>query len=512
MEQAEPAIATVPDDLIIRILNRSDEAGAIQLQLALVSRRWANLICQAIRTLRLAGPQLHAALQVGFAAFPSFKRLLLGFYSGSALPCGFGSSLKGITVLTLCCLDNITSLPCCLHEMTQIKSLRLEILKSLKTIPACFGRLTSLRRLIIYQCPELQDIPGSVSQLTNLTCLLTDIASQHIPPSVESLPRLLLLSIHCARLQRLPAGFLGLKFLDLCVEGQAPDLSITPVAPDNLPSLEGLQLRGDFQRLPTAMWELKALKSLVFRGVRGLVQLPESISSLQRLSQLYVLDTGLKSLPATITSIRTLKMLVIQGDGFESLPLSAAWSLDLLHVAGCTALEKLESSAGSLHVKVLRTNCVQLSNGSDWDEIFEGVQELEVQCCGSWRPGTHCAGCPVPDSIGNLSQLTTLKLPWCIISFSTRMARLSKLSTLVWCTRNHASTCSSWSKECETCRGYGNLDEHPQRAAAAAKTAMALLKLPQLSKTSKIHLREECLRFLKVESPSISPRTSKSCS
>lgn len=555
LQPATASIADVPEVLVIRILASAHRSGAFRLRLALVSRRWTVLTCQSVKTLRLSGSQVEAALQTGFSEYPFLRRLRLEECPLTSFPPDFGSSsLKSLEVLKLVDSDHISSLPCSLHELTRLKVLQLDNLEALETIPSCFGCLTSLHTITISWCPELKELPDSISRLTNLTKLESDVPTKGIPQAVQSLPNLVMLRlsnegivedstfpnittdmpklkrfsfqeefddvravhlsatlsrvsrlehldldgiwvqgslpaflgdlprlaylrISCEHLHSLPRGFEALKTLDLEVRNQAPELSGDALSYYSFYYLEVLNLRGGFERLPSAVGQLKALKTLSLEDVENLIELPESISGLRSLRQLCLRDAkALASLPTTLTNITGLRELKI-GGALKSIPVSLAWRLDILDVSYCKDLEKLESSAGPLHVKKLCTSCIQLSNGSDWGRILKGVHHLDVKCS-KWSWSLTCTGCRVPDAIGSLPGLAILHLPRCILHFSPHMALLTNLSSLEWETRG--------------------LEEQPQRAQAVAQSAMALLKLPKLSQHSKSALKKKCLHILKV--------------
>ena len=141
--------------------------------------------------------------------------------------------------------------------------------KNLKSLPTSVCKLESLEYLSLSGCSKLENFPEMMEEMENLKELLLDGTSiEGLPSSIDRLKGLVLLNLrNCKNLVSLPKG----------------------------------------------MCTLTSLETLIVSGCSQLNNLPRTLGSLQRLSQLHADGTTITQPPDSIVLLRDLQVLIYPG-------------------------------------------------------------------------------------------------------------------------------------------------------------------------------------------------------
>ncbi|XP_034677016.1 disease resistance protein RUN1-like isoform X2 [Vitis riparia] len=213
-----------------------------------------------------------------------------------------------------------------------------------------FGGVSEQMWLIFYPKVAIQKSCGS-NQFTSLTasfvgsysnfkvikCGLQPIYAQD--PMVQTAD----VDVSCLECQR------NEENRNLCFKGQ----TINQLPIEYPSEVETLCLRDckNLESLPTSIWELKSLKSLVCSNCSQLQCFPESLENMGNLRELHLNGTAIKKLPSSIDYMNKLEVLNLEScQNLETLPESICnlCSLEVLHVSHCSKLHKWPQNLGTL--------------------------------------------------------------------------------------------------------------------------------------------------------------------
>ncbi|XP_020409243.1 TMV resistance protein N isoform X2 [Prunus persica] len=269
----------------------------------------------------------------------------------------------------------------------KLKVLILDECKSIKCLPSAL-EMDSLEYFSFWGCSKVKKIPEFGEHMQNLKSIYLDrTAIEQIPSSIEHLVGLDYLCIsYCKSLLGLPSAICNLKSLRT-LDGNG--CSKVDKLPGEMESLEELNLYGSGMREPlVVMKNLKILNlsgSVASRDGSGWGVDPERwglvLSSLNRLGSLTDLDLsfcniGEGAIPDDIGCLSSLKELDLRGNKFVSLPSSIRFLSELqsLRLQRCKRLEQLPDlppKRSSLFVHV--DDCTSLKRLSDPSKLSEGA-------------------------------------------------------------------------------------------------------------------------------------------
>jgi internalin A len=275
---------------------------------------------------------------------------------------------------------------------------------NLTTLPPSLERLTQLEVLTVSHA-QLQSLPNVIAQLTNLQKL--DVSFNQIkslPDWIGGLTELRILDLSSNNLESLPfslAHLTKLEVLDLS-SNQLVDL---PESVRKLKSLISLDTsRNPLTTLPSWIGELKKLQSLFVIGPH-LMTLPESMRHLTRLTTLHLVNIGLVRLPWYLAELGELRTLNLTGNRITKLP---EWvdqwrklqSLQLYNNKLKTLPETLGNLENLTWLYVANNELMTLPESVGQLVSLENldVEENQVQF--------------LPDSIGQLTNLRRLDLSY----------------------------------------------------------------------------------------------------
>ncbi|XP_037494421.1 LOW QUALITY PROTEIN: TMV resistance protein N [Jatropha curcas] len=302
-----------------------------------------------------------------------------------------------------------------------LKLLNLKDCSNLQNFPSEI-RTSSLEILILSGCSKLQTFPAIKGDMDRLSELyLDDTAIQALPPSIEKLTGLVLLSArNCAHLQLLPCNFgNGLKHLRTIYFSGCSHLNQLLEKLEKLENLEELDVGGTkITHPPLSICSFVKLKMLSFHrcegfpfvNIRGTMQEELDRDNIRKcffrsLSYLTSLDLSYcnlddVSIPTELGMLYSLKKLNLSGNNFSRLPPETiANYLEVICLADCNGLSSLPPlpcniywieapncpELVSVHVPKLNNlcmmgfnfiNCFRLGNGNATTIAVELLRQL----------------------------------------------------------------------------------------------------------------------------------------
>ncbi|KDP46541.1 hypothetical protein JCGZ_08513 [Jatropha curcas] len=271
-----------------------------------------------------------------------------------------------------------------MHDLVQQRGW--EIVRQPETDPGKWTRFeihtSSLEILILSGCSKLQTFPvikGDMDRLSEL--YLDDTAIQALPPSIEKLTGLVLLSArNCAHLKHLPCNFgNGLKHLRTIYFSGCSHLEQLLEKLEKLENLEELDVGGTtITHPPLSICSLVKLKVLSFHrcegfpfvNIRGTMQEELDRDNIRKcffrnLSYLTSLDLSYcnlddVSIPTELGMLYSLKKLNLSGNNFSRLPPETiANYLEVICLADCNGLSSLPPLPCSIYW-IEAPNCPEL--------------------------------------------------------------------------------------------------------------------------------------------------------
>ncbi|KAK4580835.1 hypothetical protein RGQ29_024473, partial [Quercus rubra] len=352
------------------------------------------------------------------------------------------TGVPNLEKLTLSCCENLRELHPSIGILKKLVLLHLNSCLNLMCLPNTICSLKSLECLDLSYCSNIDNLPENLGNLKGLKQLdLKGTAIKELPPSIEGLATLTLLTLHSNKnLVRLPSTICSLSSLQRLFLHQlnlkyCKNLVCLPNTICSLSSLRRLNLCGcsNFDNLPENLGNLKGLCELDLSGT-AIKEFPSSIEGLMTLNLLNLKDCkNLVCLPNTICSLSSLRRLNLCGcSNFDNLPenlgnLKGLCELDLCGTAikefpssieGLTSLISLtllycnklvclpNTTCGfKFHGALDLSTCSRFKNLPENPWIIEGLGMLDLS-------GTAIE--EMPSSIGCLTNLTALTLRYCI--------------------------------------------------------------------------------------------------
>ncbi|KAL4607616.1 hypothetical protein ACB092_09G188500 [Castanea dentata] len=318
------------------------------------------------------------------------------------LPENLGN-VKGLKMLDLS-RTAIKELPSSIERLTSLTSLNIHGCGDLVCLPNTTCGFKFQGALDLSTCSRFKNLPENPWIIEDLGMLdLSETAIEEIPSSIGCLTKLTALTLRfCINLVRLPSTICSLKllnFLDLCGCIKFNNL---PVNIGNLKCLKWLDLCWtDIKEVPSSIVLLKKLKLLHISqwklsefycmpvtpakmarfwnflprspllslslycslptspGPMGL--LFPSLSGLQSLTNLGLIECNLLSIHNDIGCLSSLVQLDLSGNNFVSLPesMSQLYNLRRLYLEGCKSLRSLESVPFTID-SIIANNCTSL--------------------------------------------------------------------------------------------------------------------------------------------------------
>lgn len=273
----------------------------------------------------------------------------------------------------------LPGLPDTLFEITEVESLKLELLKDV-TIPASISQLTSLQELCLIHCPiklqlaalnnlrdclkvlrlsfeGLEQIPMWMYALNgleelHLTGSLTHEVSRNASlDTLRGLKNLRVLTLRC-RLAKIPASVsdTGEQLQRLCIYNEGTKLQAFSSL-KKLGNLTSLELVGcELERIPSAVFSLANLQELDMKENK--LSSVEEIMSLQhcrRLVTLRLWHNALLYVPEHISKLRALETLDLSWNKIRKLPGRLFYCTKLRHLdVSHNGLSSLPAEVGIL--------------------------------------------------------------------------------------------------------------------------------------------------------------------
>lgn len=244
---------------------------------------------------------------------------------------------------------NFEQIPLSLFKLVYLEELVINI-APLKFIPKDISRLKNLKVLMIIYT-DITDIPEEISELTNLRVLnLTGNKISNIPPHIRSLKNLEELILYDNQISDIPENMDGLERLKVLNLGANRSLNVDqallafskcPVI--SILNLEGIEMfhlpviiaeyknlrelyvyNNNLETIPAEIDNLQNLEILNLGESRGafnkISHLPESLSNLQKLRELYISNNNLTQIPECIFNLRSLEVLDLSYNQIREVP------------------------------------------------------------------------------------------------------------------------------------------------------------------------------------------------
>ncbi|XP_052292968.1 disease resistance protein Roq1-like isoform X1 [Citrus sinensis] len=329
---------------------------------------------------------------------------------------------------------------------------------SLTTLPGKIF-MESLETLVLSGCSKLKkfpDIVGGMECLQGLRLDGTDI--KELPLSIELLSKLVLLDLNnCKNLKSLPRNISAFKCLstlnlsgtskfrefpeitgrvehlsNLHLEGTA--IRELPVSIELLSGLVLLNLKDcrNLETLPITTGSLKCLKTLVLSGCSKIVKFPESVISMEDLSELFLDRTSITEVPSSIELLTKLRLLNLNDcKTLVRLPssINGLKSLKTLNLSGCFKLENVPETLGQVEsLEKLDISGTAIRQPPSSIFLIKNLKELSCRGCkgspssASWflrfpvnliRRSSDPVALSLPSSLSGLCSLTKLDISYC---------------------------------------------------------------------------------------------------
>ncbi|WIA10583.1 hypothetical protein OEZ85_010767 [Tetradesmus obliquus] len=357
----------------------------------------------------------------------------------ATLPESFSTQLTGLQQLQLTC-TNLTSLPCEISELSQLRVLRLRCAAQLQQLPEEVGSMPDLQELQLGELWQPLLLPASLSSHEALTCLHICVCTSYgnedgdepahpytmvdglCAASMQSLQQLLLqrcsfpagLELGGGSLQQLTMKHCRVGSVDLSGATSLQQLRLADVADlqhihgvEDLCCLSVLDIRDcrSAQPLPAAAWQqLQQLQEMRLWDVGDLLGCLRS-SNLRGLSSVTSMDISLASalseLPASFTALSSLQELRLRWVDLTALPAArdGLQSMRTLRLRECSKLSSIGPISSLTQLSI--HGCGKLKRLPGLAGM-SSLQELDICRCGALEQ--------LPNSISQLTQLTRLHL------------------------------------------------------------------------------------------------------
>ncbi|KAM5551413.1 hypothetical protein ABKV19_026312 [Rosa sericea] len=234
-------------------------------------------------------------------------------------------------------------------------------------------------------CEGIKKLPNSIWKLYSLTSLnLSGTSIEGLPSSIECLSGLeFLLLTDCERFVSLPTSIYKLKSLARLHLSGCSSFENFPEILEPMELLGNLSLAGTkFKELPSLIENVVGRKELVLPGCRSFESVPNSIlppSSVILWSSMRMLDLGdctmLEEIPDSIFSLNRVSQLRLSGTMIRSIPstINQASRLRILLLTNCKRLESLPKLPYLLHW-IIASGCKRLKTVSGFTTaLTEGL-------------------------------------------------------------------------------------------------------------------------------------------
>ncbi|KAH9781800.1 ADP-ribosyl cyclase/cyclic ADP-ribose hydrolase [Citrus sinensis] len=299
---------------------------------------------------------------------------------------------------------------------------------SLTTLPGKIF-MESLKTLVLSGCSKLKkfpDIVGGMECLQELRVDGTDI--KELPVSIELMSGLVSLNLKdCRNLTTLPITIGNLECLQTLVLSGCSKIVKFPETVISVEDLSELFLdRTSITEVPSSIELLTKLQWLNLNDCRSLVRLPSSINGLTSLKTLNLSGCfKLENVPETLRQIESLEKLDISGTAIRQ-PLSSIFLMKNLKELSCRGCKGSPSSASwflRFPINLMRwsSNPVALSFPSSLSGLCS-LTKLDISDCDLGEGA-------IPSSIGDLCSLEELHLSG--NNFFTLPASIYRLSSLL---------------------------------------------------------------------------------
>jgi|GEM_PF-4305108 len=267
------------------------------------------------------------------------------------------------------------TLPGFITELPNLRTLAL-FYTSFHFLPSSIEKLQKLENLYIRG--SLYSLPEQIGQLKNLTSIhILESAIAVLPESIGNLKKLKNLLLYYSPISSIPAsigGAFNLKILWI----SGTKITSIPVETGFLAKLEKLRIENNplLSGLPAELFYLGNLKELVISGNEKVLELPSDFSKLKNLHRMEISYTSLGVLPA-MTGMKSLNYLKLQSNqNLLSLPVSMSdlEALEELVLIDCR-FQALPKSMKKL--KSLSKVSLQQLNMLDWESSMNSLSQCK---------------------------------------------------------------------------------------------------------------------------------------
>ncbi|KAL3746464.1 hypothetical protein ACJRO7_015427 [Eucalyptus globulus] len=247
-------------------------------------------------------------------------------------------------------------------KMNKLKVLDLTGCMCLKRTPD-FSNFTSLEMLILAQCVKLTTIDGSIGKLNNLKTFNIN---------------------GCKVLEELPVEFGSLQSLTEIIMPQNYQNFKLPNTFGNLQSLSSFILdeHPEIRELPNSIGRLEKITRLSLCGCVGIKELPYSIGGMKELAELDLSKSGIVELPDSIRSLDNLKVIKVSYTLIEKFPhtIGQVKMLEELHAKKCWNLrdENIEEIGKLTRLRILDISYTGVSRFPIVLDCLTSLQTLEM--------------------------------------------------------------------------------------------------------------------------------------
>ncbi|KAH9725671.1 ADP-ribosyl cyclase/cyclic ADP-ribose hydrolase [Citrus sinensis] len=301
---------------------------------------------------------------------------------------------------------------------------------SLTTLPGEIF-MKSLKTLVLSGCLKLRKLPRVVGSMECLRELLLDETDiKKLPLSIKLLFKLVLLNLKdCRNLETLPITASSLKCLRTLTLSGCSKIVKFPESVISMEDLSELFLDGtSIAEVPSSIELLTRLELLNLNDCRSLVRLPSSINGLKSLKTLNLSGCfKLENVPETIGQVESLEILDISGTAIRQ-PQSSIFlmkNLKELSFHGCKGSPSSASWFLRFPINLMRwsSDPVALSLSSSLSGLCS-LTKLDISDCDLGEGA-------IPSSIGDLCSLEELHLSGNnFFTLPASIYHLSKLSSI----------------------------------------------------------------------------------